>query len=462
MTKQFIINNETHFQQYKWVTKAIQYGWYLHHSPDLMIEEVKGELGDIFIIGLATKTIDIDILPAQSIAKAKSHSEVFKCVQDWGGRWAVIVDGIVLSDVSTLRGLYYNNDKVASLPQLINNNSDPSTSLVNFKSGYFNWQLAPVTRYDNVKKVLTNQYLSLQSGKVTPLFNQSISYLSLSNYTEVYDKLAARLENEILYLSKNYNVNVALSGGFDSRLIFSVAKKVLANRVKTYTQYYPSIKSADTIIPKALDPNNNLIMPRKLDTERQNRFDEFNGWHVKDADRQFYARGQWDSFTANDVCIRGGVLELAGISGAHLEGRIKPFKSPEYDAKTVLYSLKNYDDLQMKSLEAYFSFYYEHELNFNYLKRFYLDQRIGGWLSYIESGLDLVEAHSIHLGNSANTIALMLQIPLEMMQIKGFHIDYIKVNNPSALKLPFNKKSKKDLFFAYLGAVKKKMGFDYY
>lgn len=161
---------------------------------------------------------------------------------------------------------------------------------------------------------------------------------------------------------------------------------------------------------------------------------------VDDADCGFYGRGQWDFLQKGIVAVRGGILELAGIraGGSHMESRYDNFEDPSSDAKLFLYALKEFKNFQHDSFKEYMEMYSKRNSSLRWSKQFYLDQRISGWLSYIELGLDLLDGDSLHLGNSEYSINLMLSLPLKNMKVKGFHIDEIKSNNESLLTIPFN------------------------
>ena len=450
--KQFIISRTKLLIDEGWEYMSVNNDWVLSYCKKSLIRSGKTIEGKtVILIGFATQTKDSLIEPFDEIVKSNSN-DFGKITRYWGGRWVLIIDNMVVADCASLKGLFYNLSEniISSCPELATSSKEPSIKEMLSTKYYYNWFLIPGTRFENVYKALPGEYIVLESS--TLQINYTSPYIEdfrNLQYDDIYSLLAKALENEIKYISKSYTVNVALSSGYDSRLIFAICKKMLVNGVSTYTHNSPSIKISDLEMPSKINPTNKLIQPKRIDKLLLDIFDKQTGNHVIDADRDFYAKGQWRDFSKNDICLRGGMLELAGISPAHLGDRICPFIQEEIDYKTALFSLKDFRKFQLDSLKKYFQLYYEHKNETNYLKQYYLDQRISGWLSYIELGLDLNESTSIHLGNSMQVINLMISIPKPMMEIKGFHLDYIFNNSYDLLNIPFNRNGFKEKLTYY-------------
>jgi hypothetical protein len=445
--KQFIISKTKILIDENWNFISINESWYLNYCKKLLIRKAKTIDGKMAIlIGFATQIKDSLVEPFDEIINNNSK-DIGQLTRYWGGRWILIMDNQVIADCASLKALFYNRTEnmIASSPELATGHKEATIKDPLSHKYYYNWFLTPGTRFENVLKALPGEYVVLENSTI------HINYISpyiedfrSLQYDEIYSRLARAFENEVKYISKFYRINVALSSGYDSRLIFAICKKVLSGGIETYTHNFPSIKTSDREIPSKINPSNKLINRKKLNKSLLRNYEKQNGGHVLDADSDFYARGQWDGFSKDDVCLRGGMLELAGLSPAHLGDRIKPFIQEEIDYKTALYSLNDFRKFQLNSLKKYFQLYYEHKNDVNYLKQFYLDQRISGWLSYIELGLDLNDSTSIHVGNSMQVINLMISIPKTMMEIKGFHLDYIFKNSYELLNIPFNKNGFKE------------------
>ena len=251
--------------------------------------------------------------------------------------------------------------------------------------------------------------------------------LVFDSYEELYQKLSTSFLGEVSFLVESLHLKpyVALSGGYDSRLILAVVSHVVS-AVRTYTHVFPGMKPGDFKIPKAIAPKNNFLRPGKYSPKLETIFDQHSGKHAVDADRYFFSHQQWQSFREEDVCIRGGVLEFAGKSPAHLYERLPELNYEDKEnARVFNYALSDFRDFQIAATEKYFEYGKHHPLKAEFHKRYYLDQRIAGWLSYIEQSLTLTKPVSYNLGNSIYQYNLMKSIPSNMMSVKGFHVDFI-------------------------------------
>ena len=70
--------------------------------------------------------------------------------------------------------------------------------------------------------------------------------------------------------------------------------------------------------------------------------------------------------------------------------------------------------------------------------RFYLEQRLAGWLSSEEQSLDLIDADKFYIANSHYYFAHMLRVPEEKRCVSQHHIDLIARMAPELIKFPFN------------------------
>jgi hypothetical protein len=70
--------------------------------------------------------------------------------------------------------------------------------------------------------------------------------------------------------------------------------------------------------------------------------------------------------------------------------------------------------------------------------RFYLEQRVGGWLAALEQALDLCAPERLHLANSDRTLAALLSIPVEQRTGDGHHRVLVERFAPQLLTLPLN------------------------
>jgi hypothetical protein len=70
--------------------------------------------------------------------------------------------------------------------------------------------------------------------------------------------------------------------------------------------------------------------------------------------------------------------------------------------------------------------------------RLYLEQKLGGWLSSVEQGLDLIDAVSLQSANSGSYYAHVLRVPPEKRYTSQHQVDVIGSMAPELLAFPFN------------------------
>jgi hypothetical protein len=70
--------------------------------------------------------------------------------------------------------------------------------------------------------------------------------------------------------------------------------------------------------------------------------------------------------------------------------------------------------------------------------RLYLEQRLGGWLSALEQGLDITLGERVHIANAAATYNLMLELPEETRAQAQHQRDLVARLAPTLAEFPFN------------------------
>lgn len=467
--KQFVIAPKPIKVHDDWVLEAISPSFYLSYCPSATVIKAQ-DLDNTtwFIIGVVT-TYGTELEPP-AISLSKLHTaDVEEATSRWAGRWCLISANMILMDATNLIGLVYTKDQtiIASSVALLNELLTGERSLPRhpLKSNYYhNWYLLPLTGYTGIRKLLPQQKLTLSENTganwILTARRFSIDRSELS-YEDLYNELKNSLENEIKFLAtkKKLNLHIALSGGYDSRLILALAMSS-GCQFECYTHTIASMKVSDYTIPPLLCSRHRYIKGSKEQPERLRLFDQQNGMHALDNDRLLFSFGQWDEFKAEDVCLRGGILELAGHSQAHLYDRVENRSFEDIDARLFNYALKDYRPFQIDSMIEFFRFQRQEPLTgFDFNKIYYLNQRIAGWLSYIETGLDLLPSKSYNLGNSIYQINLMNSLPENVKKYKGFHIDYIYRNQPELLNYPFNSASAREKISGFINKTFNKLIF---
>ena len=70
--------------------------------------------------------------------------------------------------------------------------------------------------------------------------------------------------------------------------------------------------------------------------------------------------------------------------------------------------------------------------------RFYLEQRTAGWAASLMQGFDLLDHQLLPIANARAYFDLALQVPLEIRQRSGHHMDLVKRLAPALAAFPYN------------------------
>lgn len=114
---------------------------------------------------------------------------------------------------------------------------------------------------------------------------------------------------------------------------------------------------------------------------------------------------------------------------------------PQIDEVVDFYNLKHHRH-QEKGILEYIDWVNEYLKLFpediDLRDRFYLEQRLRGWLSPLQQGLDLVLGERIHLYNSQMFICALLCLPEKKRRRKNFVKELIDRMAPELNNIPYN------------------------
>ncbi|WP_121610655.1 hypothetical protein [Mesobacillus foraminis] len=449
--KQFLISNKEYILE-EWNSLRVLGGLYLSFSPNLPILHAKDSDGKgWYILGDAYQTDPNKQSPYFEIT-SNTTEKIKNLINTWSGRWVLIGPNELYLDACGLLGCYiYSNGReiaISSSYSLINEFLKTKLRVSkNITYGMqMNWFPPPYTSDKLISKLLPSQKLSIKNNKIVVQKNQE--YKNINKNLGYHDRLHLIKESLITEMrniyAENNDIRIALTGGYDSRVILATA--ISANiPFQTFTQRYNFISNSDIIIPKIISESFNfkhtIINQKKFSKEKVKDFDFHSGCMSMDADRFFYGNGQWDDFDSKCLIIRGGILPLGKIqfSGKLSEGLSNQNEIVILNEVEKLFGLEYKDYCKEKeSLREWVKWLkkYPDDLDFN--SRLFLEQKIGGWMSSIEQSLDLTNTRRIHLGNSKSIISNLVFAPKALREKKQLHIDLINLLCPELLDIPFN------------------------
>lgn len=441
-TKQFLIGNKPNKIGEDWAIVPIGDDLYLSHSPALAVATGKDVNGNVWhLLGLAVQTDGEKRNPLTEIENA-STAQVKGLYKSWAGRWVLVGNTEIHMDCSGMLGCFYttiNEERWVSsslaLLQEIGGLS-PRRETLKHKSG-IEWYPLPMSRFEGVYKLLPSQVLNLKTfhteARALP---KPVAPLS---YGEILEKLTEKLKRAVVNVSDlGKPIFIPLTAGYDSRLILA-ATRYAGIKAESYTTGHYYISDADVTLPfklaEASGYRHNYIEKATFSKEKEALYDYHTAGNTNDIDRTKFSHGQWEPFGKGDLIFRGGLFEI---------GR-------------CFYWNQMGADLSIKSIMKAFGFEYNpHSFNetallewVNWVKktptegldwrdRFYLEQRVAGWLSSIEQSLDLTGTERFYIVNCHDIISLLLSIPVEKRKTSQHHVDLIEKMFPALLQYPFN------------------------
>ena len=467
--RQFVIGPERLLAQPDWRSETLDGGLVLSHCSELRIQRGRDRNGvDWWLLGTAIQTVGDRVDPIPEIGQSVT-GDVIARTDSWTGRWVLIGQDHLYLDACGLLGCYYRSGVenrslwVSSSPGVIleiPRLPKPKRSARKIVHGVgLDYDLPPRTLYDGVKKLLPSQVLCLKSGAVRG--RRLVHVASESEaYPEVLDELeqyfTTTLKNIEKSLSPSGRLWIALSGGYDSRLLFAAAKAA-GLRFQTYTQEVPGRATWDYEIAKQLAQMSGVehryIRREAVDPDRRRAFDAHVAGLLVDVEREFHSRKQWSWPDRNDVLVRGFVFEAGRcFFWNRFSGNWDPANPATADL-VAYFSDERRSREARKSLGALFDWFARHpQDHIDWRDRFYIESRLGGWASQVEQSLDLTNASSINPANSRRFLSLVLSIPWEKRMATAHQVDLIRRYAPELCDLPFKPATK--LLNRFLGRVK--------
>lgn len=354
------------------------------------------------------------------------------------GRWVQINWPFIEPDPSALLSITYSTDGsrwIASSPFVVH---APNTSRPPLPREGFNWDPTPGTRLPSWRKVLHRQSFDVVRHEC---IETRRDFAPISSYDSAVSQLADSLTDTAGQIARNSDrIWLAITGGKDSRTLAAsmIAAGVPFNGV---TQLIPGMPRSDIIIAqqvcKRLGVSHHIMEPLPFDAVTKEKWECHTGGSYCDADNYLFPHHQYRFLSEGDVLIRGGLFEigrrffrkrLSGLDYDNVSGPalLKRFTS-DFDNESLAYINE-----WLAGLEGVSS-------SLSFIDRFYLEQRVGGWLSSIEQGLDMLPGSSIHPANSVSVFNAMLAPDVSAKEAGSIQTDTIKLMAPELSQIPFNK-----------------------
>jgi len=446
--RQFIIS-PTPWKVYPdWQFETVQGVGVLSHCPKLPVRKVVSQDGrEYILIGVAIQTDASRPSPIEELSNPPA------CVADithtWGGRWALIANGTLLTDTAGMLGCLYSDTGggllVSSSVALLRT---PQTAIFDDRILQLGvgveWYVAPLSRYRGIRRLLPSQQLDLKTGKIRA--KRLFRAVELT-YEQAMVQVEQTLVTAITALAKTSQpMWLPLTAGFDSRLILAAVLRA-GVKIQCYTDWYAGMSRADLMLPPKLAERAGfkhvLIRPGKYDGDKESMFavHTSNGWAGHD--KELMCHGQWDQFTENDIVLRGAGMEVGCPRASRWH-----FAAPSEDKWKVPPAeriLKEYGQDPtgplVHALEEWRAWTEETpHPELDWRDRFYIEQRLGVWASSIEQAMDLSPCNRVYLSSCGRYLSSVLQIPEHIRHDSGHQVELIRRMAPGLLAYPINPK----------------------
>lgn len=273
--RQFILGNRFINEFDGWQKLKVSKNLYLTVHSDLEMESCKKGSKSLTLLGYiidpANPSYDNKEIITRIINKSNSFNDIMSLVYPYSGRWVLIYnDGLetkILHDPCGTRQVYYtfkeNNMWCASQPSLLSEvfNNQRSTNqdlleYINSETFFKNERqfYGDGTIYADIKQLLPNHYLDINSGQVNRYW---VDFEKENDLDYIVRLSAELLQGSLKAIINRYNVMMPVTSGWDSRLLLASSKDF-----KNDIHYY--VSNMNILSPKHRDIDIPLKLSKKL------------------------------------------------------------------------------------------------------------------------------------------------------------------------------------------------------
>jgi len=272
--RQFVLGSEVISQLLGWNNIKAGENLYLTYHPDLEVTQITQTEVVLTLVGYMVDPYNPsngneEILRGL-FENANNFKDLLKNSYHLGGRWSIIYsnknESCIFHDPCGMRQVYYtkidNQIWCGSQPALLANlfdlELDDNSSINEFiKSDNYEkterFWIGDKTIYKDVKHLLPNHYLHIDSSKVNRFWENIDNEIINLNFNEKVELSASLLKGSVKSIANRYDTMLAVTAGWDSRVLLAASKGIKDN-----IDYFVSTKNVlnnnhmDIRIPKRL------------------------------------------------------------------------------------------------------------------------------------------------------------------------------------------------------------------
>jgi len=469
--RQFLIGPTTFQPNKYWDSIKLNHDLYVSIHEDLdFIRKTEGD-NTVILIGISIDCTDSSKSQEQILdtlfTSFKNIQSIIEASKPLAGRWAIIcqnsTDTLIFNDPVGVRQVFYylDSDKksmwCASQPTLIKQVTTLSESadqaLIDFKNSrdYIKRESAWIgnkTIYEDCYHLMPNHYLSFKQAGQIRFFPEHI--ISRNNdVNKLANETAEYLENIIKCAFNRYNIKIAVTSGFDSRILLAATRDI-ADKADYYVEDLGYLRNydGDIWVPKLLAKRLNLnfrVVPTSQATPETwfKEILENNVSRARVSPMIPKINSIYCKLTRNEnrLAITGNITELVriGMSGKNFEDKVTDHAGNANLDDIVEFSGYNhafvYNEIEewVKSVDI--SLIEEA----NIFDLFFWEQRGGNWGGLYPSEQDIA-IDGISPFNCRLILETCLQVPREQRITPDYHFFKLVINKlwPEVLTVPIN------------------------
>ncbi len=384
--------------------------YYLYLGTDSEYNYIKSKTKEIHLLGSLYDWENPNFSNKQIIElifQCNSIKEVIEASNNYCGEFVFIIkfnnDLFIFNDTASQKEIYYDDtfNNFGTQPKLLNltvkllDHVDPS-AIEYYQSEVFKKKCLFVGNTTHKKNIfhflLPNHIIKINTKSVERFF--PVQIIDKQPLSSVAKKCAVMLQGYISAISRRNKIKMAITGGYDSRVLFLASLNV---KCKYYVLKHKNMNDShhDITIPKYLaslynknleieenevlhinDENyiNDIDFPRFINKSNKNNDHTFINGNISEIARNYY--GYYKNATAKDLCFLTG--------RASTEFVVKLYHSWLRDKKRF------------------------HKNGYHYLDMFYWEENMGNWAAKMKTETNALRQNVVSPFNSRNLLIHML------------------------------------------------------
>lgn len=460
--RQFLLGPQIYTPNAYWSSIQLPRGLFLSVHNDLPFETTAQEGVTVTLIGHAIDPYhplhtNAEVLHSL-LKKDLEFKTLIEVTKPLVGRWILIVQNhqgtYLFTDPCSFRQVFYHSDGkqvwVASQPELIRANCPLSLNTDETMLRFLidqrhtkeesSW-VGSKTLYSDCYHLMPNHYLNMERLEQTRFYPTNVQ--QEYDLKTIVELSSAILQGSMTALTARHDVSMALTAGWDSRVLLAASKHV-SERIEyfVYRNYNMAEKHPDIRVPSQISKKMGLKFVVK------NPVDELPGWFISMLSHNVScARILPKTYTIYQKLITGenqlningngseicrnyfdkyGKQDLIGISPEVLSSKLFGKKAQPEFAIRELTIWKESLNLQPKE-------------NFNMLDLLYWEQRIGNWGAQFPAEQDIA-IEEISPFNCRLLLEILMASPRKMRSAPDYllYTEMIQHMWPETLSFPIN------------------------